>query len=857
MTRYSAVLAVSGLIVLNGGTLDGAGDSNDRAPVARVSPPAALRVDKTRILNSRNEPVRLRGVNAACLEWTSDGEGHILETVKTAIDEWHVNHVRLPLAQDRWFGKAPEQKDDGKAYRALVDQAVELCAGRGCYIILDLHWSDAGEWGQHIDQHVMPDVNTALFWKSCATAYTNHPAVIFDLYNEPHDVSWDVWRNGGTVTEKAFRRNPEKTYQAVGMQALLDTVRGTGAKNVVIAGGLNWAYDMSGFFDGAPLADPDGNGVIYANHAYPFKGDTVEQWIAKMERAAKEVAIIVSEFGADSRGGATKKGLTGEEWVGQVLTALDEHNWSWSAWDLHPSAGPRLISDWKYTPTPAFGRLVKQSLAKTLAERAVQEPKPGAGAALGIFENHGDVGTVLHPGSAAYDPGRQSYTVDGSGQNMWLAEDDFQFVWKKAAGDLALAADIAFVGAGKEPHRKACLMIRQSLDPDSAYVDAALHGDGLTSLQFREAKGAATHEVQANVLAPKALRIEKRGKYVLLYLSPAGGKPDFSGAAVRLVFEEPFYVGLGVCAHNKDVTESAVFSNVQLSERLAAATRRPVLYSTLETQTISSTDRRVVHVTASRIEAPNWLHDGGSLIYNSEGRIFRLPATGGRPEVIDTGFATRCNNDHGVSPDGALLAISDQSQGRRQSMIYTLPVAGGTPKLVTSNGPSYWHGWSPDGKTLAFCGERNGEFDIYTIPVDGGPETRLTTAPGLDDGPEYSPDGKLIYFNSVRTGSMQIWRMGTDGSNQEQVTSDEFNNWFPHISSNGRSMAFLSYEKDVTGHPENKDVTLRLMTLVTKKIDVLGRFFGGQGTVNVPCWSPDGRKIAFVSYQLVARDGGL
>jgi TolB protein len=198
-----------------------------------------------------------------------------------------------------------------------------------------------------------------------------------------------------------------------------------------------------------------------------------------------------------------------------------------------------------------------------------------------------------------------------------------------------------------------------------------------------------------------------------------------------------------------------------------------------------------------------------------------------------------------------LLAISDQSQGERKSLIYTLPITGGTPKLITQSGPSYWHGWSPDGKTLAFCGERDGEFDIYTIPVDGGQETRLTTAKGLDDGPEYSADGKYIYFNSVRTGTMQIWRMQPDGSAQEQVTSDEFNNWFPHPSPDGRSVAFLSFEKDVSGHPENKDVTLRMMSLNNKNITVLGQFFGGQGTINVPSWSPDSRKIAFVTYQLV------
>jgi hypothetical protein len=474
-----------------------------------------------------------------------------------------------------------------------------------------------------------------------------------------------------------------------------------------------------------------------------------------------------------------------------------------------------------------------------------------AGQPLGIFENHADVGTVLHPGSVAYDADTKSYTVAGSGENMWAARDAFHYVWKKASGDVALSADISFVGKGKEPHRKACLVIRQDLDADSVYVDAALHGDGLTSLQFRTAKSGATHEVQANVSAPTWLRIEKRGKYTLLYLAAKGEELRFSGAAVPLTLKDPFYVGLGVCAHNKDMTEKAVFSKVELDTVFTAPERAPTLYSTLETQTIASTDRRVVHVTPTRIEAPNWLRDGKTLIYNSRGRIYRIPVAGGKPEAIDTGFATRCNNDHGVSPDGTLLAISDQSQGRRQSLIYTLPVGGGTPNLITPTGPSYWHGWSPDGKTLVFCGERGGEFDIYSIPTAGGPETRLTTAKGLDDGPEYSPDGKYIYFNSERTGRMQIWRMRPDGSEQEQVTSDEYNNWFPHSSPDGRYVVFLSYEKDVTGHPENKDVTLRMLLLGSKKIDVLGRFFGGQGTINVPCWSPDSRRIAFVTYQLL------
>ena len=228
----------------------------------------------------------------------------------------------------------------------------------------------------------------------------------------------------------------------------------------------------------------------------------------------------------------------------------------------------------------------------------------------------------------------------------------------------------------------------------------------------------------------------------------------------------------------------------------------------------------------------------------------KIPVEGGTIEKIDTGFATRCNNDHGISPDGKSLVISDQSQEDHESLVYTLPITGGTPKRITKYSPSYWHGWSPDGKTLAFVGERNGDFDIYSIPIGGGEETRLTTAKGLDDGPEYSPDGKYIYFNSVRTGQMQIWRMHPDGSGQEQITKDEYNNWFPHISPDGKWMVILSYNKSVTGHPENQDVLLRLMSLNDGKITVVASLFGGQGTINVPSWSPDSTRFAFVSYQL-------
>ena len=493
--------------------------------------------------------------------------------------------------------------------------------------------------------------------------------------------------------------------------------------------------------------------------------------------------------------------------------------------------------------------LVSCAALPWLAGRSAPQLAPGAGTEL--LPEHADVGTVLHPGAVNYDTAKATYTISGSGENMWFTADAFQFAWKKLSGDITLTADVSFVGAGGNAHRKAVLMIRQSLDADSAYADVALHGNGLTSLQFREEKGATTHEVQANISAPKRLRIEKRGDYFYMFVEE-GNELQFAAGSPRIAVQGPFYVGIGVCSHDRDVVETATFSNVGLEITGGAAPDQPALYSTLEVVPIASGDRRAICVTPGRIEAPNWTRDGNWLIFNRDGRIERLPPAGGRPQTIDTGFAAHCNNDHGISPDGNLLAISDQSQDEHKSIIYIVPLAGGTPRRVTQNSPSYWHGWSPDGKTLAFCGERNGNFDVYTIPAAGGEEKRLTTAEGLDDGPEYSPDGQYIYFNSVRTGTMQIWRMRPDGSDQEPVTSDNLNNWFAHISPDGKWMVFLTYAKEVTGHPANKDVMLRVMPLAGEsKITVLARLFGGQGTINVPSWSPDSQRLAFVSYHLL------
>ncbi|MFN0084119.1 MAG: TolB family protein [Blastocatellia bacterium] len=474
-----------------------------------------------------------------------------------------------------------------------------------------------------------------------------------------------------------------------------------------------------------------------------------------------------------------------------------------------------------------------------------QQPAP-----IGIFDNHADVGAVQKPGSAEYDASAGSYTIAGGGENMWAVTDGFHFLWKRMSGDVSLAADIKILGSGGNAHRKGVLLIRQSLDADSAYADAALHGDGLTSLQYREVKGGPTREIQSNVKGPSRLRIEKEGDYVFMSIAREGEALRPAGGSFRIKLTEPFYVGLGVCAHDNNAIEKAVFSNVEI------VNKPRVLESTLETIAIASKDRKVVYTAQEHFEAPNWSRDGKYFLLNRAGRMIKLPVTGGTPETIDTGFAIRCNNDHGISPDGTQLVISDQSQEQRRSLIYVLPITGGTPRRVTKLAPSYWHGWSPDGKTLVYCADRNGNYDVYSIPVEGGEETRLTTAEGLDDGPEYSPDGKHIYFNSVRSGLMQIWRMNADGSEQIQVTKDEYNNWFAHPSPDGKWLVIISYEKDVTGHPANKDVMLRLIPVTPAgygEIQVLAKLFGGQGTINVPSWSPDSRQLAFVSYRLVSR----
>jgi TolB protein len=324
------------------------------------------------------------------------------------------------------------------------------------------------------------------------------------------------------------------------------------------------------------------------------------------------------------------------------------------------------------------------------------------------------------------------------------------------------------------------------------------------------------------------------------------------GSSIKLHLHEPFYVGLGLCSHDIKLTEKAVFSNVELKPPPPAKPDNLALYSTLQTIGTEDNSRRaMLYTTRGRFEAPNWTRDGNTLLFDQDGKIMKIPAAGGKPDTVNTGAATRCNGSHGLSPDGKWLAITCSMPDRPESRVYIVPSSGGTPRLVTEHPYSYWHSWSPDGRTLVFSRPDHGSLNIYAIPVEGGEERALTSGNGVSDDPDYAPDGKYIYFNSDRGGNMQIWRMRPDGSEPEQVTSDDLVNWTPHISPDGKSMVFLSYEKGVTGHPANKDVVLRVMSMDDRKVRVLVNIVGGSGTINVPSWAPDSHHLAFVSYQML------
>jgi TolB protein len=494
---------------------------------------------------------------------------------------------------------------------------------------------------------------------------------------------------------------------------------------------------------------------------------------------------------------------------------------------------------------------MKQSLAILLilfSMNAFSQQSP-----LGIFEGNTDVGTNVKPGSAQFIPATGQYIISGAGYNVWADHDEFQFVWKKMKGDFIISTRAEFLGGWVNYHRKVGVMVRKTLDGNSAHVNTVEHGDGLTSLQFRKTAGAQTEEIKAKISKANIIELERRGN---LYIMRAAvyGEPFTTDSISNIDLGDEVYVGLFVGSHNADVSETGVFSNVRLTvpyKGVADNTTQMNLGSNLELLEVASGKRDIIYTVPYSIQAPNWTKDGKNLIFNdNKGLINRMDLSSKTVSTLNTGTVTNNNNDHVISFDGSMLGLSNSVKALGGSIIYTVPLNGGIPKQITPKGPSYLHGWSPDGNFLVFCGERNGEYDVYRVPAAGGPEVRLTETKGLDDGPEYTPDGKYIYFNSVRSGSMQIWRMSPDGKNPEQVTSDEFNNWFAHISPDGKWIVFISFLKEEVQpgiHPPYKHVLIRMMPFSGGPAKVIAYVYGGQGTINTPSWSPDSKRVAFVS----------
>lgn len=359
--------------VLITGCVKGKGISEIKEEVILTSPNVAnleapsrmLRVQGNKIYNDKGQEVRLAGVNVCSLEWNSRGD-NVLQSVYEVFANWNCNTVRLPLAQDRWFGKisdwsTPKPPDDGRQYRAIVDSVVDLALSFGKYVILDLHWSNAGVWGENVGQHFMPDENSLEFWLDIAKKYGNNPAVLFNLYNEPHSITWEVWRNGGVITETIDQGKPEEkklTYTTPGHQKILEALRTAGANNIVIVGGLDWAYDLRGIETYALVDTPSGNGIIYDSHIYPWKEWDGRNHDAKVLCIADKYPIIIGEIGIDLGGewGSLERPM----WLNGMLNWIDNNELHFMGWCFHTAATPSMIVDWQYTPTAYHGAVFKR-----------------------------------------------------------------------------------------------------------------------------------------------------------------------------------------------------------------------------------------------------------------------------------------------------------------------------------------------------------------------------------------------------------------------------------------------------------------------------------------------------------------
>jgi len=475
---------------------------------------------------------------------------------------------------------------------------------------------------------------------------------------------------------------------------------------------------------------------------------------------------------------------------------------------------------------------------------------------IGVFAEHQDVGGPKRAGNVVYDPTDQAYALSGAGANGATTLDQFHFAGKKIQGDFIVQATVRFIGPGKSPRRKLGIIARDALAGTSRYAAACVHGGPLTSLEYRASDGGATAQVELSSFHPTEIQLARTGNRFTF--SAANFGENYRSVSHEVALSQEVHVGLFISSHEEGVVEQAVFSNVRVIIP-AAPDFKPYsdyLGSHLEVMDVATGLRKVLHSEPGSIQAPNWTLDD-KLLYNSAaGVMYSYEIASGKLAELNTGTRRQNNNDHVLSFDGKMLALSNYAGEPRRSVAFILPAKGSKePKQITSPeaGHAFLHGWSPDGKKLVFTGGRKGETgnyrNLWSVDVDTKVETALTPPGTLDDGPEYTPDGKYIYFNSVRTGTMQIWRMRPDGSHPEQVTFDEYNDWFPHISPDGKWIVYIAFpiDMDPWSHPFYRQCYIRLMPASGGVPKTIAYLYGGQGSMNTPGWSPDSKRIAFVS----------
>jgi len=478
-----------------------------------------------------------------------------------------------------------------------------------------------------------------------------------------------------------------------------------------------------------------------------------------------------------------------------------------------------------------------------------------------IFQNSADIGNPKLKGSYLYNEEAQIYTIRGAGKNINFEKDEFYFLFNKFDGDFLLTANFEFIGESSSAYRKMGWMIRESSEENATFVAAVVHGNGLTAFQRRPLQGAsvtAPHDDIATLNNNcQILQLEKIGMQFIMRAAKVGGSLKIVGSYIIENIPDELLAGVFICSHNEDVVEQARVWNVRI-DRPVDGTYDPEkqgwLGCRLETMNVFDGIRKVIFEKTNRFEAPNWIPDGKNLIINMDGLLYKISKNGGKLNVINTDFANKLNNDHGISFDGKLLAISHHSKDAKgESAVYLLPIEGGVPKLLTENTPSYWHGWNPNNTEVVYVAKRKHDegYNIYKKSILGDDEVALTQVKkGVHvDGCEYSPNGNYIYYNGSQSGTMQIWRMKSDGTEKTQITFSEYNEWFPHISPDGKWMVYISFPADipVNDHPSYKWVMLQLMPVSGGEPKVIAYLYGGQGTINVPSWSPDSKCIAFVS----------